>query len=253
MRILIDGYPRTQFSVSGPEAVLVSCGKTTRLAPRLETELANEIERQFALGVGDVTVRLANEQQTKAVQDKLKHGDYQTTVLLSDQLPMGQTSVEVEFAPNHGPHFVERFDAKIIVSIRVALAKQPIERGVVLDSSMFNLVQRPIVRKADFARDGYLVGRVAKRNIASNEVILSSYLAERTHSREPIIKRNDLLDVIVPLGRNEIRLKNAKSLSTGDVGDTITVINTRSNRQLSAIVVDRNLARVLPITGKVRR
>ncbi|MGB7346365.1 MAG: flagellar basal body P-ring formation chaperone FlgA [Pirellulaceae bacterium] len=253
MRILVDGYQRTQIGVTGPESILIRSTKPKQLLPHLEQDLESEIGRQFALDPKSVSVRLSNASQIASVQSRLGNQSFTTTVLLSAQLPMGQTPIEVEFTTDKGQRFVERFETQVIIEIQVALAKQPIQRGEVLSESMFDLVQRPIVQRADFAQQGHLIGRVAKRSIASNEVILRTYLADTVDRSEPVVKRNDLLDVIVPLGSSEVRLKNAKSLSTGDVGDTITVLNTRSNRQLSAIVVDRNLAKVLPLGRSVLR
>jgi flagella basal body P-ring formation protein FlgA len=253
IRLLVDGFPRDQFEVEGPQSITVRSEMPANLRPRLESDLQKEISRQFALNDDRVSVRLTNETQLQSVRRRLGGATFNTKVLLSPQLPLGRTNIEVEFSMQAGDRFVERFETQVVVEMSLAIAKEPIGRGQTLRNEMFDIVTRPVVRKADFALASAVVGQVAKRDISSNEVILRGHVGKLVARTDPVIKRNDLLDVIVPLGASEIRLKNARSLSVGDVGDTITVVNTRSNRQLSAVVVDRNLARVLPITGRIRR
>ena len=253
MRLLVDGFRRSQFVVSGPTAIEVARGTPQSLSLTLEAQLAREIARQFALDRDAVSVHLSNRQRIESVQNQLNGESYDIAVLLGSRLPMGKTFIEVEFSTQSGRRIVERFDTQVIIDVMVAVAKGPITAGTLIDQSMIQMVNRPFTRSADFAQQGQVVGRVAQRKIASNEVILQGYLSEPSNRQEPVVKRNDLLDVIVPLGDSEVRLKNARSMSVGHVGDTITVVNTRSNRQLSAVVVDRNLARVLPLTGRIRR
>ncbi len=253
IRLLVDGFEHERFEVVGPQSITVRSEMPASLRPRLETDLQKEISRQFALNEDTVSVRLTNEAQLEGVRQRLGGETFDTKVLLNPQLPLGRTPLEVEFSMQTGDRFVERFEVQVVVEMQLAIAKEPIGRGQTLSSEMFDVVTRPVVRKADFALASAVLGQVAKRDIPSNEVILRGHVGKATARTEPVIRRNDLLDVIVPLGASEIRLKNARSLSVGNVGDTITVVNTRSNRQLSAVVVDRNLARVLPLTGRLKR
>ena len=55
---------------------------------------------------------------------------------------------------------------------------------------------------------------------------------------------NDVLDVVIMIGQGEIRLKNARAMESGQVGDTIEVLNPQTNRRISASIIGPNLATV---------
>ena len=161
---------------------------------------------------------------------------------MSPQLPIGTSLIDVEFVDKRGRPFLVKLETQVIVLVEVALAKQAIKRGAVVQAGMIQSVMRPMLQRGKFASVDDLAGGVAAKNIARYEVILADSVAEARANSRPTVNRNDMLDVIVRLGQNEIRLKNAKAMSSGKVGETISVLNTRSNKQLSVTVVNRNLA-----------
>ena len=94
-----------------------------------------------------------------------------------------------------------------------------------------------------------IVGKTASRNIESNQLLQASYFRSR-RSNETLVRRSDLIDVFIQFGGGQVRLKDAKVMSAGgNAGDTIEVLNTKTNKRLSAIVVDRNTAKRTPLTG----
>ncbi|MEL6108158.1 MAG: flagellar basal body P-ring formation chaperone FlgA [Planctomycetota bacterium] len=241
MRLLVAGYRRNQFYVTGAETVEVRRADTDAFRTRLEKLFHSEFARQFGFDDRNISIRIIDHQRLLAVESKMAGEDFAATVLFESQLPIGATTIQVEFASEH-ERFLEDFKAQVIVSTEVAIAARNVTRGSVIDASAVRVIRRPIVRKADFADPKQIVGRVAKVDILSNEVMLTSYLTEVNSSRTAVIQRNDLIDVIVRLGNSEIRLKNARALGAGNIGDTVTVLNTESNRQLTATIVARQLA-----------
>lgn len=252
MRILVDGLPRTDFRVVGPTEIVVRGSTAKQLQQHLEQRIADEITRQFGLDPETVGVRLDNLQQIQSTESLLANAPFQSKVLLQTKLPIGKVAVQMEFEKAGGERFLQSFDARVIVSMEVALANQPISRGTVVEAGMLSVIRRPIVEDEAIARPEQVIGRVASRDIASNAVVLSSYVADAAAVQRPTIRPNDLLDVTIRLGAHEIRLKNAKALSAGRIGETITVLNTQSNKQFSATVVNRNLAQVMPLAGNRR-
>ncbi|NND99001.1 MAG: flagellar basal body P-ring formation protein FlgA [Pirellulaceae bacterium] len=252
MRLLVDGYQRGDFVVAGPSAVMVRSTSSKQLRVVLEALFTQEIARQFGLDRDAVSVRITNDQQTKSAEANLVSSDFTTTVLLQPQLPIGKTQIQVDFSQPNGNRYLAAFDTQVIVTMEVALSTTRIPRGTLIDAGMFRVIKRPILVKADFADPQQLIGQVAKRDIVSNEALLNTSIATAPTDNKPTIQRNDMLDVIVSLGRNEVRLKNAKAMSAGKVGDRITILNTRSNKQFTATVVDHNLARLTPLSGVLR-
>jgi flagella basal body P-ring formation protein FlgA len=249
LRVLFDGYPRSQFKVVGPDEVVVRCTASGDLREKLEQLFAAEIARQFSLDREAIAVRLVNEQQIEAAESELSSADFSADVVFPSQLPIGKSQIQVEFESPDGNRFLARFETQVLVSLDVAVATQKIPRGTTVDQQMFRVIRRPILSKIDFAEPGQVIGRIAKRDISSNDVVLDSYLADPRTNQKPIINRYDLLDVIVELGQSQIRLKNAKALSAGNLGESIVVLNTRSNKQFRAKVVAANLA-IVPQTRR---
>lgn len=251
MRLLVAGYRRNQFYLTGADAVEVRRADTDAFRTRLERLFHSEFARQFGFDDQNVSIRILDQQRLLAVESKMAGDDFAATVLFESQLPIGATTIQVEFA-SENERFLEEFKSQVIVSTEVAIARRNVSRGSVIDASSVRIIRRPIVRKADFADPKHIVGRVAKIDILSNEVLLTSYLTEVNSSRTSVVQRNDLVDVIVRLGGSEIRLKNARAMGAGNIGDTITVLNTESKRQLTATIVARQLAIVSNSSRKLR-
>ena len=252
LRVLVDGWRRNQFQVVGPEQVNVRCSSAKQLREQLEALLTREIGRQFGLDTETVAVRLVSQQQIKSAESALLSGDFSATVLFPAQLPIGKTRIQVEFQEPGGNRFLQEFESQVIISMQVAVANQAIPKGTVVDENMISVIRRPIQTREHFADPKQVIGHVASRDIDSNAVVLGNDVSKPSATRTPIVKRNDMLDVVVKLGTNEVRLKNAKVMSSGAIGEPIVVLNTRSGVQFTATVVNRNLAEVSSSRG-VRR
>ncbi len=61
--------------------------------------------------------------------------------------------------------------------MEVALATRGIPKGTVVDREMISVIKRPVLSRENFAEPDQVIGRVAKRDIASNEVVLSNAVA----------------------------------------------------------------------------
>jgi flagella basal body P-ring formation protein FlgA len=244
MRCLVEGIARQQLDITGPDEVVVRRSTADRLREKLQEELASEIVRQFGLEDRSVQVRIADQQQVQSIEHQLALQSTKMTLLLPARLPLGAARLEVQFEKVDGTAFQQTFDVQIVHSRKVALATRPISRGSIVEAGMFRVIQRPIASREEFADPMRLAGHIASRDIASNEVVLSNHLSSQTADDRPVIRRNDLVDVVYRISNSEIRLKNARAMSQGRVGDTIELLNTRSNERLTATVVDAKLATI---------
>lgn len=83
-----------------------------------------------------------------------------------------------------------------------------------------------------------LVGMRLNRPLAKGAVILSSYV-----NKQPLIKRGDIVQIILDLGRLHVRAEG-KALRSAGKGDRLKVKNLRSNEVIQATVENRDTVRV---------
>lgn len=83
-----------------------------------------------------------------------------------------------------------------------------------------------------------LVGMRTTRALHTGDVILASYVR-----RPPLIKRGDLVSIVLDTGRISIRTEG-KALRTAGRGDQLLVQNLRSKEVIQAIAEDRGVVRV---------
>lgn len=244
MRLILAGLKRHQFMVISPEQVRFEPNREVSVQDEVESLLGQEIARQFGILPADVTTQLTNTQQIQSVNRKLNGSRFSIQVVTQNQLPLGNTKLQLEFSSANGNRFIENLDTRIVVSMEVALATHVIERGTVIQVDMFRMIKRPVMDRSEYASATQLVGRVATRRIPRNEVMLANHLSSQLRSNQWDVKTNDLIDVVMMINGSQIRLTNAKALSSANRGETVTVLNTRSNKRLNARVVEKNLAEI---------
>lgn len=259
MRILLEGIRRSEFSLDGERECVVRIEQPQNAATLVEEHIAKEIERQFARQRSSVSVSLVSDSQIQGLSGRHFSRRVAPKVFLPNQLPIGRSRVQLEFDDERGMRSLQDVDVVVAVTMQVAIAKERIQRGKVIDEKMVSLIERPISKRGDFAEPQLLIGRNATRDIAAHQVVLSNYVAGPTSKTQPVapekpllVRAGEYIDVVARFGSNEVRLKNAKSLSAGREGEVITVLNPRSNKRLTATVVSSKLAQVLIGPGKAQ-
>ncbi|MBA4098258.1 MAG: flagella basal body P-ring formation protein FlgA [Rhodospirillum sp.] len=77
-----------------------------------------------------------------------------------------------------------------------------------------------------------LVGRMAKRPLKAGQILRQSDVA-----MSPVIRKNDLIRLVVKTGQMTLSVQG-KALQDAALGQTVRVVNTNSNRQLTGTVID---------------
>ena len=77
-----------------------------------------------------------------------------------------------------------------------------------------------------------LVGRMAKRPLKAGQILRQSDVAV-----SPVIRKNDLIRLVVKTGQMTLTVQG-KALQDAALGQTVRVVNTNSNRQLTGTVID---------------
>ena len=252
MRMLLAGFQRADFVVSGPESVTLHRFSITDLRTELERQIAIGLRQQFGLSGETVVVRIANETVLKGVSEKLGSGVITASPHPQSELPIGRSRMLVDVSSVSGGRMSIPLDVNTSVMMELAIAKQPIPRGTTVTANMVRTVHREVSRRADYVVPAAAVGNQANRYVAVNAILLAGHFSSQSAAQLPVVKRNDLLDVVVSLPIGEIRLKNAKAMENGRVGDTIEILNPKTDRRINATIVGPNLAR-LPSTSRSLR
>ena len=252
MRLMLAGFRRQEFHVVGPDRMTVTESNTDKLQVDLEKQIQSEIARQFGLAASKVSVNISSQRQLGDLWKELGGANFNTTVLVDPQLPVGRTRIQLEIATDTGSRITTTLDTRVVITMTVAVAVHPIQRGAEIRDGMFRLIERPLTDRKNIASPDRLVGRVAKQQIPGNNVILSNHLVDRQTRQSFDVKTNALLDVIINIQGSQVRLKNAKALGSANRGETIAVMNTKTGRRFNAKVIDKHLAEVQMVPG-VRR
>jgi flagella basal body P-ring formation protein FlgA len=77
-----------------------------------------------------------------------------------------------------------------------------------------------------------LVGRMANRPLKAGQILRTSDVAV-----SPVIRKNDLIRLVVKTGQMTLTVQG-KALQDAALGQTVRVVNTNSNRQLTGTVID---------------
>jgi flagella basal body P-ring formation protein FlgA len=243
IRVRLSGLVDGNLNVGGADIVVVQGSNQRQFQAELSERLAKEIARQFGLDSTDVRVQLLDISAVAALEAQLAAGDFAVTAVMGNSVPLGRTQIECNFSTSRGMTFSKRLSINVTVLKRVAVASMPILSGTKIDPSMIQVVKRPLVQNASFVDPDAIVGKIASRDIPSQQLVVASHVNTRRFGRT-LVNRGDLIDVMIRIGSSQVRLKDAKVMSPGgNVGDTIEIMNTKTNHRLNAIIDDRTTAR----------
>lgn len=251
MRLMLAGYQRGSFDVTGPVDIFALRSSPTQRRSELERSLQSEIGRQFGVDPNRVSVRLTSEIQMESLKQKNAFTGNRIKLLSRNEFPIGRTRLNVELIDASGVRLAQMLDAQISLSTKVVIAAEPIARGKVISPEMVRLVDREITARSDYANPEEIVGRTASRYIGSNSIVMANHLVAPRRGSNEIVKRNDLVDVVIKVGNGEIRLKGARAMESGQMGDTIEILNPNTNRRINASIVGPNLATLSPATRRL--
>ncbi|VAW94145.1 hypothetical protein MNBD_GAMMA22-2161 [hydrothermal vent metagenome] len=130
--------------------------------------------------------------------------------------------------------------AHITMQQNIVLSKRFISRGTVINKDDL-VIENIKISNANiqfFHLKKNIIGKVAKRSIASGKVISATALKLAT-----IIKRGQQVVIIAKTSGIIIRTKG-KALSDGAKGQIVKVKNSRSKRELQATVIAPNMVKV---------
>ncbi|QEG23385.1 flagellar basal body P-ring formation chaperone FlgA [Mariniblastus fucicola] len=239
IRIALDGVARTSISLSGPEKTTVNLIPNEKLQERLEAKLGHDLSFQFGIGVDDVRVRLLNLDVIAKLRDSINTGDFEILAFFPAQLPLGDKYIQVEYSDSSGNRVTHRTHVQIVVMQNVFVTSGLISKGTVITAGHVQNIKRPLMDGKIELAGAECVGCVASRDIAPHQIVTSRHLSRRPVRKQVLVKRNDLVDIVLMQGRLRVRVKNAKVMTSGARGEMVRVLNTNSNKEINAVVYDR--------------
>ena len=239
-RLLVEGFPAENIKVTGPRRAQVRFIQQDDLQQRIESKIESELSRQFGISLSDVQIHLSPKTDLSQISDAIDVRQFETMAIFPSKLPLGDTTVQVEFRDSSGQRFTSRLNVQIIVMKEMVVTSSSVARGTVITANHVQTVKRPMASGNVEHATVDCIGCTAIRDIPPYEIISSSYVTKQSPKKEMMVKQNSLVDVLLVRGRVNIRMRNAKAMTSGAVGETIQVLNTKSNKRISAIVKDQS-------------
>jgi len=151
---------------------------------------------------------------------------------------MGNTTVGVRCPDDGGWNIY--VSARVDVFGPVLIARQPLARGVAVQDSDLELVERNLANLpyGYYTDSQPIAGMLVKRTIAAATVITPQML-----QAPKLVKRGQRVTVIAESGALNIR-SVGKALGDGKAGDTISVRAEGSQRVVDGVVVSRGVIKV---------
>lgn len=123
-------------------------------------------------------------------------------------------------------------------SREIAVLNQDIARGTAITSQMISWAN--IADSSGAIEDAsILIGSIAKKNINSQTAIKSNDLEAKI-----AVRRGQEITIIHQTGGLKITMRG-KAMSNGDVGQTIKVVNSTTNKTIDAVVENDGVARAI--------
>ena len=149
--------------------------------------------------------------------------------------PSSNRFAAVLVAPAEGPPVIQRnVFGTVYEMAQIPVPKRLISAGDIIaaDDLEWQAVHLARLSGNSLTDAEQLVGRMAKRPLKAGQVLRQSDVAV-----SPVIHKNDLIRLVVKTGQMTLSVQG-KALQDAALGQTVRVVNTNSNRQLTGTVID---------------
>ena len=149
--------------------------------------------------------------------------------------PSSNRFAAVLVAPAEGPPVIQRnVFGTVYEMAQIPVPKRLISAGDVIaaDDLEWQAVHLSRLSGNSLTDAEQLVGRMAKRPLKAGQILRQSDVAV-----SPVIRKNDLIRLVVKTGQMTLSVQG-KALQDAALGQTVRVVNTNSNRQLTGTVID---------------
>jgi flagella basal body P-ring formation protein FlgA len=133
-----------------------------------------------------------------------------------------------------------RVTAQIELSTRAVVAARPLSRGHVITEDDISLSLAPYSQAKGAITDPQMViGNATKNNINAGEPI-----NERTLTKSLMVRRGDMVTIVAQSGGLKVSA-SGQARQDGALGDTVSVTNLNSNKNVAGRVIGPNLVEIV--------
>ena len=241
VRLLVAGFDQDDFIISGDESTYVKFIRQDDLKQRIESKIESELARQFGVSIADVQVNLSPKTDFAQIGNSIDVSKFDLMAIFPSKLPLGDKTIQTEFIDRLGERITKRLNVQIVVMKEMVVTSEIVARGTVITADHVQTVKRPMANDNNIELASLdCIGCTAVRDIPPYEIVSTRYLTRQAPKKQVVIRQNSLVDILLSKGRISIRMRNAKALKSGAVGDTIPVLNLDSNKQINAVVRDQS-------------
>ena len=241
VRLLVAGFDRDDFSIAGDRFAFVKFIRQDDLKQRIESKLESELARQFGVSIADVQVRLSAKTDVAQVGEAIDVSQFDIMAIFPNKLPLGDKTIQTEFIDGRGERVTKRLNVQIVVMKEMVVTSGIVPRGTVITADHVQTVKRPMANDNNIELASLdCIGCTAIRDIPPYEIVSTRYVSRETPKKQMVVRQNSPVDILLSRGRVNIRMRNAKALKSGAVGDMIPVLNTASNKLINAVVRDQS-------------
>ena len=244
VRLLVAGFVREQFEITGPVSTQVRFGSAVNLQRTIEDSIATDLGQQFGLDVADVQVTLLDKNVVTQIRDSIDTMSFQAMSIFPTKIPLGEKTFTVEFSDATGGRISVRVPLRIVVMRKVVVSSSPLPRGTVIATHHVQSVKRPLIDNSIELASLDCVGCKVTRDIGPHEIVSTRYLSKHDPADAILVKRNDIVDILLVRGPLTIRLKNAKVITPGGKGAVVQVLNPASGKPITAVVASKSIVEV---------
>ncbi len=240
VRIALSLGMRHNIKISGPNSVKVSFVPIEDLQQRLEDKIRAELSSQFGIQISDVRIRLLDTSVLLGLKKAIDTTEFDVMAFLPAQLPLGEKYVQLELSDKRGNRINQKVHLRIVVLRDVFVTTKGVTRGAVITADHIQSIKRPMLDNSVELAGKDCLGCAATRDIPPHEILTTRHVTRKPAPKKIGLKRNDLVDILLIQGPLRIRVKNAKVMTNGSKGEIVRVLNTNSNKQINAVVVDQS-------------
>jgi flagella basal body P-ring formation protein FlgA len=243
VRMRLAGIDSSRIHFRGPAAITLSPPRIIQPQRVIEEKIVAAIASQFGMQRDDIRVGLIAENPVPAPWVELAESIADAMVVLPTQLPSGRTTVHFMYRSSGATDQSLDVDCRVTTVSEVLVARRQLAAGTVLEAADVQSIRRPLedakLRPVSLQQ---AIGKTTRLAIPMHAVLQISDINETNPG--PVVKRNDLVDVLISRGGLQMRLKNARVLTPGAPGDTVQVVNPESKRTVTASVINKSLLEI---------
>ncbi len=154
---------------------------------------------------------------------------------IPEQLPSGgKLTLRVSCT---SPSWVTYVSARVNLYVPIAAARTPLSKGTRISAKDIKFIRYNInsLNQGYFTAPEQVIGLTTRRNIANNSVLDASVLLASN-----LVNKGDMVIIEASIGSLTVKT-NGIALEDGKRGEQISVINSRSQKQIRAYVKDRGV------------